>query len=335
MEFSEAIEERRHSLCALSRRYWLRYTFALASIAALLTVRRGVPFSWQLSTIWAVALLLLLRPRLRMQRVLLDWLPLLAIIVAYEWTRGLVYELHRPVNYSFAISADRFLFGAVPVIPLQRALLNPQRIAPWEVLPSLLYASHFIAPLAVGAWLYARDRATWLRYRAAVTLTFAIALVGYVVFPMAPPWMASEMGLIEPIMRSSARGWSYIGFPIARDLSDYGVRYGNPVAAMPSVHAALPMVYALILWRRSGWIARALLIAYTFAMALALVLGGEHYAIDVLAGWFTAGVATCAADRVVRKQGMGAVAQALAFRRGSGSKKVVRSESSASKDSNV
>jgi len=273
---------------------------AVGSVAGLLIFKRGVPFSWQLSLTWIVALLLVIRPRLRIQRLVRDWLPLLAIVLAYEWVRGLIFELHRPVNYTFPISADRALFGTLPVVWLQRKLLNPSRPALWEIGPALLYASHFVLPIAIGAWLYVKQPERWRLYRVVVAVAFGIALLGYVLFPVAPPWMASELGLIPPILRSSARGWTFIGLPIARDFTDYGVHYGNPVAAMPSVHAALPVVYLIVLWPSSRWPLRVILSLYAISMSFSLVLGGEHYFIDVVAGWATAVVASLVGLVVLR-----------------------------------
>ncbi|HTE86816.1 MAG TPA: phosphatase PAP2 family protein [Dehalococcoidia bacterium] len=58
----------------------------------------------------------------------------------------------------------------------------------------------------------------------------------------------------------------------------------NPVAAMPSIHAAFPVLVWLVLWKRWhrwGW----MLVVYPLAMGFAVVYLGQHYVIDVLAGW--------------------------------------------------
>jgi hypothetical protein len=53
------------------------------------------------------------------------------------------------------------------------------------------------------------------------------------------------------------------------------------------MHAGLAMLVTLIVWRlRPLWAPVAML--YTLAMAVALVYLGEHYVVDVLAGWGTA-----------------------------------------------
>jgi membrane-associated phospholipid phosphatase len=57
------------------------------------------------------------------------------------------------------------------------------------------------------------------------------------------------------------------------------------VAAVPSLHAAYPVLVLLFFWGRARPWLRALLVAYPLAMAFTLVYGGEHYVFDVVLGW--------------------------------------------------
>jgi membrane-associated phospholipid phosphatase len=108
------------------------------------------------------------------------------------------------------------------------------------------------------------------------------ALVVYIAYPMAPPWMASEQGwLPADVVRITGRGWHDIGLG-RMDVVLQGV--GNPVAAMPSLHAGITFLIAIygIQRLRSPW--RWLLVLYPLAMSTALVYYAEHYVVDVLAG---------------------------------------------------
>ena len=61
----------------------------------------------------------------------------------------------------------------------------------------------------------------------------------------------------------------------------------NPVAALPSLHAAWPLLVLLVLWptmRRGRWV----LVAYNLVMCAVLVYGAEHYVSDILLGWIYA-----------------------------------------------
>ena len=58
----------------------------------------------------------------------------------------------------------------------------------------------------------------------------------------------------------------------------------NTVAAMPSLHAAFPLMLLLFFWSAGRWV-RLGLGPYTLAMAFTLVYGGEHFVADIVAGW--------------------------------------------------
>ena len=130
--------------------------------------------------------------------------------------------------------------------------------------------------------LWVRERDAWLRWmRRYVAINFG-ALAVYIVYPMAPPWMASELGYIDAYLpRITSRGWADLG--LGRfDLVLQGV--GNPVAAMPSLHAGIAFLVAMYgIWRLRSPL-RWLLVLYPLAMSFALVYFAEHYVVDILAG---------------------------------------------------
>jgi membrane-associated phospholipid phosphatase len=71
-----------------------------------------------------------------------------------------------------------------------------------------------------------------------------------------------------------------------------GRDWANRVAAMPSLHAAFSLLVVVFFfpWVRAWWW-RAVLLAYPLVMGVALVYLGEHYVVDVLAGWVLVGLA--------------------------------------------
>ena len=79
---------------------------------------------------------------------------------------------------------------------------------------------------------------------------------------------------------------------------DGDARLANPVAALPSLHAAWPFMTLLFLWRRIGsW--RWLLLAYNVIMVSVLVYGAEHYVSDILLGWLYATIVYVAVTRIL------------------------------------
>lgn len=86
------------------------------------------------------------------------------------------------------------------------------------------------------------------------------------------------MGAVE---RITSRGWAGTGLDRANIVLQ---GMGNPVAAMPSLHAGIAFLVAIHGVQRLRSPARWLLLAYPAAMSLALVYFAEHYVVDIVAG---------------------------------------------------
>jgi membrane-associated phospholipid phosphatase len=112
-----------------------------------------------------------------------------------------------------------------------------------------------------------------------------VAYLGYALFPAMPPWMAGQAGYLPQVTRIIPLVWDRLGVHSAAALFTRGSEFANPIAAMPSLHAAYPMLLLLFFWRAARRWVRVVLVAYVLAMAFALVYTGEHFVIDELAGW--------------------------------------------------
>jgi membrane-associated phospholipid phosphatase len=133
---------------------------------------------------------------------------------------------------------------------------------------------------------------------ASVLAFTVVGIGGYVAYPAAPPWLAAERGVIGPVHRTSVLGWDPLGLEPLGRLIAFAQSSSSPVAAMPSLHAGAALLVALALWPLAASIWRVALAAYVLAMALTLVLTGEHYVVDVVAGWLTAVVAVAVGARL-------------------------------------
>ena len=121
----------------------------------------------------------------------------------------------------------------------------------------------------------------------------------FALFPAAPPWLASREGELEWTTRSIGPISGHIPFVSVsfEGLFERGSEYANPVAAVPSLHAAYTLLITLFLWR-SARRARPFLAVYPVAMAFALVYTAEHYVVDILLGWAYAVAALWAVHRI-------------------------------------
>ncbi len=119
-----------------------------------------------------------------------------------------------------------------------------------------------------------------------------------------PPWLASLNGHIDEVQGVATRGWRLLNLGIAETLIDKGHAEVNLVAAFPSLHAAYPALIAAFFWPRLGRLGRVALMAYPLAMAMTLVIGGDHYVIDVIGGWAVVGAVVAAWSRLSRRPGV-------------------------------
>jgi membrane-associated phospholipid phosphatase len=199
--------------------------------------------------------------------------------------------------------ADRWLGGGqLPTSLLQHAFLRFGEVA--DDVATVVYFCHFVVPIAAGTVLWLVDRRLFLRFVTALMgLAFA-CFVLYLLAPTAPPWYAQDHGVACCFRH-------VIGTTLPSAVSPYYQSLNpNPVAALPSLHAAFPMLGLLALRtvdRRLTWPA----LAWCLMVWTSVVYLGEHYVVDVLAGVAAAVVAWEVVRRVVAPR-VGALREARA-----------------------
>jgi len=261
-----------------------------AALAAYMWLE-GIPVGRERLLAWIVLGLLAVsvaHPGGWVRSVLLEWLPFALVLVAYDILRGQADDLFREAWYRPQLEADAFLFGGtVPTVWLQERLWNGPRDVRWYDFALWgVYMSYFVATYVVAGVLWVVSRPRFRRYVGSVVALALMGLVTFALFPAAPPWLASRAGELEATTRligpvSAEVPFLFFSF---EGLWERGSEWSNPVAAVPSLHAAYTLLVVLFLWRYAGrW--RPLLALYPPAMALALVYGAEHYVVDVLLGW--------------------------------------------------
>lgn len=229
------------------------------------------------------------------------WLPLGVVLLGYAAAQlvngtigdriqqGTPNALRFGLHLTEPAAADRWLFGGeLPTAWLQHELYGPTSPHWYDAVAAVVYASHFVVIPAVAAVLWFRNRARFQDWIRCVLLMTGTGIVIYVVYPMAPPWLAAKVGVLQEVARIPGIGWQYLHLDAVDTLLGGGQAASNPVAAMPSLHAASAALVAVFWWRVAAWWGRALLALYTVSMGLSLVYTGEHYVVDVLAGWLVA-----------------------------------------------
>ena len=273
----------------------------------------------RVSVLWSFAIFLTVasvgRPPREWMRSAGDLGVFVAMWLAYDESRGIADGLGMPIQVESVRNLDRLLFfGADPVVELQAALhrteiaerivngeivLRTVTDVQWyDVVGSFVYYSHFIVPPIVIGALWLINRHQWVRYmRRFATLLFG-ACVMFVLLPTAPPWMAAggtnrvglDLAALPPLSRHTGVGWRYVGLGSFVEAWDTGRDWANQVAAMPSLHSAFALFVVMFFWPwvHNPW-ARAAMLAYPLAMAVALAYFAEHYIVDAVAGWLLVG----------------------------------------------
>jgi len=229
--------------------------------------------------------------------VLFDWAPFAAILFAYDWLRGLTDTLNWKVHYLFAIKADKALFGSpIPSVDLQHKYYHPPSAAWYDYAAFGIYLTHFFMTLLIAAILWKVAYPRFKRWRNLVLTVSAAGGLTYVLFPAAPPWLAFQKGYLDgSVVKVISQLYQHTHVNVARAAFEHNQDFVNPTAAIPSLHAAFPMLLMLFTWTATkNRLLRVLTALYVPLMGLTLVYTGEHYAIDIFIGWAYA-IATFAA----------------------------------------
>ena len=224
----------------------------------------------------------------------LDLLIQLALLAGAYWAwrhaRGAV-DGGMGLSFSHArdlVSAERSL-GLLFEPSVQHWAVSagwPAEVARWG------YANlHFKGSCLMLAILYFGYRGSFGFVRNAVFAAMAISVLGYALFPTAPPRFLPELGL-DP--SSAVTGNNPL-------LSNPGDPLFNPFAAVPSMHVGLSVILA---WSLAMLVRpralKAALFAYPLLMTYVVVASGNHFWLDAVFGLLTAALAVGAAMLLAR-----------------------------------
>ncbi|MEU3334798.1 bifunctional glycosyltransferase 87/phosphatase PAP2 family protein [Streptomyces sp. NPDC006668] len=135
---------------------------------------------------------------------------------------------------------------------------------------------HFVVPLTVLAVLYWRRPVDYRWARSALGFATLLALVGFWLYPLAPPRLLPGLGIIDTV-----HGVQDFSKP------DYGTLTAltNQYAAMPSLHFGWSLWCGVVIAVMAPkWWMKALGLLHPFFTVSAIVATGNHWVLDAAGG---------------------------------------------------
>jgi hypothetical protein len=217
------------------------------------------------------------------------------------------YVLYQLVNGLIATGNPYKPFGdAMKIIDFERTLhvfVEPS-VQAWALgLHWLMDAadwaylySHYVITTGVLLFIYLRRNDSFYFVRNMFMIAMMIALVGYAVFPTAPPALMPEWGFSDAISQFIGLGAMHV------DNHSAASAFVNVYAAVPSMHVCFAVM-------TGGWMSRLVRtrsakiawMLYPLWITFVVVATGNHYLTDVFLGAMTAGASALLAKHLLAR----------------------------------
>ncbi len=221
--------------------------------------------------------------RLRDGHAIYWWLEILALLAFYS-----IYTWIRNSNEGNVAEA---LHNAQQLIDWQRSLgiFHEETFQDWAegfrpliITMNYFYGSfHFVVTGGVGVYLFVRWRDDFPLWRNTLAITTALALIGFILWPLMPPRLLASLGGIDygfsDTLAQYPTFWSFNSGAVSK--------VSNQFAAMPSVHVAWALwcAFAMVARARRAWV-RWIFGLYPALTIIVIVLTGNHFFLDAVGG---------------------------------------------------
>lgn len=212
--------------------------------------------------------------------------------IIYDSMRILPNYMVNPVHVMEPYLLEKSLFG----IRTDSGILTPNEFFEkyssglLDFISGFFYLTWVPVPMALGIYLFARDKKMLLSFSGAYLFTNLVGFLIYYIYPAAPPWYVAKYGnqQLFDIPGDVARLIYFdqmAGYPIFQSMY---VRNSNVFAAIPSLHAAYPVVTWFYARKEKLKWPTILIFIDILGIWFAAVYSGHHYVIDVLLGFLCA-----------------------------------------------
>jgi membrane-associated phospholipid phosphatase len=154
---------------------------------------------------------------------------------------------------------------------------------------------HFVVTLLVLAFIYARRNQSFYFVRNMFMIAMGLALIGYWLYPTAPPRLMPEWGFTDAISQFVTGGTGSIDFGPTK-------AFMNFYAAVPSMHVCFAVMVGGSMCRLTRWRPGKVLWAlYPLLITFVVVATANHFLTDVFLGALTAGASALLAQRLLAR----------------------------------
>ncbi|WP_155055047.1 phosphatase PAP2 family protein [Streptomyces blattellae] len=206
------------------------------------------------------------------------WFEILLIAVSY-WTYSLIRNAV-PEQRGQALSNADWLWRLEENlgIAVEESVNHTVNSVTWLIVGMNYYYAtlHFVVTLGVLVWLFRSHPGRYAATRMVLFATTGVALVGYYLYPLAPPRLMNGQSFIDTVMVHDTWGSMASG-----DLKNVSNQY----AAMPSMHIGWSVWCGLTIFALASvpWV-RVLGLLYPMATLVVIVATANHFWLDAVGG---------------------------------------------------
>ncbi|MER7184580.1 phosphatase PAP2 family protein [Streptomyces hyaluromycini] len=216
--------------------------------------------------------------RLRTPRRPRLWFEILLIAVSY-WTYSLIRNAVPEQKAQALRNADWIWTAEHHLgIAVEESVNRAVNSVTWLIVGMNYYYAtlHFVVTLGVLVWLYRSHPGRYAAARLALFATTGVALVGYYLFPLAPPRLMNGGGFVDTV--TVHHTWGSMASGDLKHMS-------NQYAAMPSMHIGWSLWCSLTIFALASvpWV-RLLGLLYPTATLLVIVATANHFWLDAVGG---------------------------------------------------
>ncbi|SNQ49454.1 conserved membrane hypothetical protein [Frankia canadensis] len=164
-----------------------------------------------------------------------------------------------------------------------------QSVPPVAIVCCYYYATlHFIVTPSLLVWTHRRNTRNYAQIRWTLVVTTLICLLGFFLFPTAPPRLLTGTPYTDTMSHFEKWGW-WSGSASAAPHGLEGLT--NQFAALPSLHCAWALWCGFLLVRYGRHtVTKVLGVLYPSATFFVVMSTANHYLLDAVAGWSVLGV---------------------------------------------